>query len=552
MSKHFPAFAILLIHGALFMGVFNQWINPHPDMLDHWVWSRVFAFSYYEHPPMVAWLMRTMTSLTGNSEFSLELWAQIINLTILLLAYGITARLFNPRAGLWTLILLESSLYWFYGSAFFHIDQPFLIFWLINLYLAVRFCQCGKTRYLLGLGVVAGFGALSKYITLLFYVGFGLHLLFHKALRKNLWNPWLYLAGIISLLIFTPVLWWNYQHEWVSFRFQFGRGMSGADFGQNFIWFTLGHILLFSPVWSVWIFRALWLHRRSMFDPDFSGSVILTISLFGLTFFSLMSFRGNIADPHWANVGYLGAMIVSGKWLSDQWEENRNKKRLILLAGMGAGINVLIGGLLFWHILTPIQDVTLYKLRYLDGFKSLNMPDTVVEKLRPIFKKEVRGYSGFHQRLSSILTQEELRQYQTDIVKLAIQPTSDIATPLIKWSETASDLDQLLKVANRFPADYVVSREYQFSSALSFYLENQPFPHSLQKPERNQWSPVEQLKTGNTIMVCQFAQCPQVKQRSETLIQQKFTWLGDIKTESNGRIVRWFAVYANRPQTEHQ
>ena len=56
-------------------------------MLDHWVWSRFLSLSYYEHPPMIAWLIRGITVLGGQSEEVLEIGSQLVTLSILALIY---------------------------------------------------------------------------------------------------------------------------------------------------------------------------------------------------------------------------------------------------------------------------------------------------------------------------------------------------------------------------------------------------------------------------------------------------------------------------------
>ena len=42
-------------------------------------------------------------------------------------------------------------------------------------------------------------------------------------LRRWLLSPWLYAGGAVAALVFLPVLAWNAAHDWISFRFQFGR-----------------------------------------------------------------------------------------------------------------------------------------------------------------------------------------------------------------------------------------------------------------------------------------------------------------------------------------
>ena len=117
---------------------------------------------------------------------------------------------------------------------------------------------------------------------LLFYIGLFLHLLIYRKTRKEILNPWFYAAGIISLTIFVPVLLWNAQHDWISFRWQLGKGTSGADFGENTLAFTAGHLLLFSPLWALMGVLGIWWVRDHLAHANRPESVITVISIFPL------------------------------------------------------------------------------------------------------------------------------------------------------------------------------------------------------------------------------------------------------------------------------
>ena len=106
----------------MFWGV-NQGINPHPDMVDHWEWSRTLYLSYYEHPPMVAVIFRGITLLFGSAEWALELGAQLVNLSIIALAAMVAQQAFGGKSGWWTLLLLCGTTYFTLGSIFLHITQ---------------------------------------------------------------------------------------------------------------------------------------------------------------------------------------------------------------------------------------------------------------------------------------------------------------------------------------------------------------------------------------------------------------------------------------------
>ena len=243
---------------------------------------------------MIAWLIRGITFIGGNNETALELGSQLVTLFILTLVYAGTFRLYGINPALVTLLILCSMPYFTLGSIFLHITQPFLIFWILALFLLIRFHQQPTNNWLLWIGVAAGFGALSKYIMLLFYAGLFLHLLLYHKTRKDVLNPWFYFAGMLSLLIFIPVIIWNAQHDWVSFRWQLEKGTSGADFGENTLAFTVGHLLLFSPLWALMGGLGIWWLRDRLVEARSPESVITVISIFPLLFFTVMSLKGTI------------------------------------------------------------------------------------------------------------------------------------------------------------------------------------------------------------------------------------------------------------------
>jgi len=513
-------------------------LNPHPDMLDHWVWSRYLSFSYYEHPPMISWIIRGITIIGGNNETTLEVGSQLFTLSILTLVYAFTFRLYGIKPALITLIILCSMPYFTLGSIFLHITQPFLIFWILSLFMLIRFHQRSKKKWLIWIGIFAGFGALSKYIMLLFYVGLFLHLLIYKKTRKDVLNPWLYFAGLLSLLIFIPVIIWNAQHDWISFRWQLGKGTFGADFGENTLAFTVGHLLLFSPLWSLMGGLGIWWLRDCLVEARSPESVITVLSIFPLLFFTLMSLKGAISDPHWANLAYLGIAILLGKELLWRFQ---NKALNILLAS-GILINVGLTGTVITHTLNPFFDWMPYELKNFNYLKKKNIPQDTLQKLMNNFAR-VYSTSQFSQHLKEILSPTEIQEYGELIQKTAMDVSSDRLTRVLKWDKTGKQLQNLL-VQNGIPETaFIVSREYQLSSALSFYLPHRPWPHSIEKPERNLWSPLDKVKRGPSIFICELQECQGGIADYYERFEMPLNYLGEIETRMNGRMIRNLEIY---------
>lgn len=342
--------------GALFLAHFLFWlmisrfVSPHPDLVDHWVWSRSLHLSYYEHPPMIAWVIRFFTTFLGSTPESLHLISLASNITILSLCYLICKSVFSQRTAIVYLLLLLLTPYFAMGSLNINIDSPLNVFWLLSIYCVLRFCEDQKDRWFYVIGILGGLGALSKYFMILFYISLGIWLLARQEVRRHLFRPPLYLAGLISLFLFSPVLIWNYQHDWISFRFQFGKALSGRPFGENFFAFTFVHMVLFSLVFSLSLYWHLLTKRVRLFGLDLMRSFLVVSGLVPLVFFSLSSLKGSIADPQWVTMAYVFLYMFLADFLA-----NSSSRRLSchLLPGFALQLTLIsvILAHLYFHIL---------------------------------------------------------------------------------------------------------------------------------------------------------------------------------------------------------
>src|ERR1700749_4229200 len=58
----------------------NSPLDLLPDEAQYWSWSRHLAFGYFSKPPVIAWLIRATTELTGsNDEWAVRLGAPLVH-----------------------------------------------------------------------------------------------------------------------------------------------------------------------------------------------------------------------------------------------------------------------------------------------------------------------------------------------------------------------------------------------------------------------------------------------------------------------------------------
>jgi dolichol-phosphate mannosyltransferase len=208
-------------------------IDLSPQESYYWNYSIHPDLSYLDHPPMVAWLIRAGTLLLGKSEIGVRiggLWLVVVS-TWLINALG---RLwFSRRAGLWAALLFQVIPAYFIYGLIITPDVPLICFWLFTIYLVSIAVLKDRPSAWYGAGAGLGFAMLSKYTALFLVPSALLFLIADRAHRKWLLRKEPYLAFFLSLIIFSPVVLWNYQHQWASFAFQFNRRLAGEEYQSH-------------------------------------------------------------------------------------------------------------------------------------------------------------------------------------------------------------------------------------------------------------------------------------------------------------------------------
>jgi 4-amino-4-deoxy-L-arabinose transferase-like glycosyltransferase len=156
------------------------------DEAYYWMWSKHLAGGYYDHPPGVAAVIRLGTMIAGDTELGVRLVSILLALPMSWAVYGTAAILFG----------------------------------------GVRVAATAATErgaWWLAVGAAVGAALLSKYTALLFGPAILIWLVSVPKLRHWLISPWPYLGAVASLALFSPVIFWNADHHWVSFIKQIGR-----------------------------------------------------------------------------------------------------------------------------------------------------------------------------------------------------------------------------------------------------------------------------------------------------------------------------------------
>jgi 4-amino-4-deoxy-L-arabinose transferase-like glycosyltransferase len=204
----------------------GDWILPHLN-------GKIYA----EKPPLFFWLVNFSTFFIGeNSEFVNRLPSALAGLITLLVIFLFGERLFNPRVGFLSAMVLATCILFPQLSRWMMLDSLVTLFFLLNLhyfYLGVE-REGGRRKCYLLAGLFMGLGVLTKgplvYLSLPIFFIFTL---FQKNLKKFwcrdlLWG--VLLSAIIALVWWVPACWIggkDYIH-WLLFKQAIGTYMEGG------------------------------------------------------------------------------------------------------------------------------------------------------------------------------------------------------------------------------------------------------------------------------------------------------------------------------------
>ena len=226
MKQHIDYKVLLLFIGIVLLHlVFNSKLQIHFDEAYYWVWSQNLQLSYFDHPPMIAYLIK-LTTLFSNSIFCIRLVSVICGSVTIIFIYKSAKYAFGQQAGNIAMIL---ALAWpiLEGTFFITtIDSPFFMFWSITIYCLIRGLVFNEVKFICLGGFSLGLTLLSKYTGILILPGVLIYLLLSSRQRIRLVQKEVYLALLLTIIVFSPVIIWNYQHDWISFRFQFNHGVA--------------------------------------------------------------------------------------------------------------------------------------------------------------------------------------------------------------------------------------------------------------------------------------------------------------------------------------
>ncbi|MBF6058424.1 MULTISPECIES: glycosyltransferase family 39 protein [Thiomicrorhabdus] len=319
-------------------------------------------WSYFDHPSLVGWLQILPMALVPT-DWGARLVPILLFAIVNYLLYHLVQQLFDERnakedvewIAFWSLALLNSStLFSLMGFGLLP-DLPLMIFALLLISVVHQLLQfsIGQTplRLWVYLGILVGLAALSKYTAITLVASLILVVLFSKRWDwlkdKGLW-----LSILIALIFITPVLYWNWLHDWASFQYQIDHGTGKTHWlWENFARSQAIQLVSYTPLIY---FIGWWM----LVKPDnYRNPSSRLLVLFALPVTVLFAWGSGFEEslPHWLSLSWLlmTPLVAGTLWHNRhiRWIKYSAAGLLIIFTVLNVSLQSLL--YTFWY---PFED----------------------------------------------------------------------------------------------------------------------------------------------------------------------------------------------------
>jgi 4-amino-4-deoxy-L-arabinose transferase-like glycosyltransferase len=351
------AAAVLLVLKAAF--IFG--VSPVGDEAYYWMWGQNLALSYFDHPPLNAWLQGLVSTVMPWNRFGVRFLAILTFLGTVAVFRVWSRRLApdNSRQLFWQLLVayLAMSPVFVFTTITFN-DHLLVVLIALSAHFFADYLGKADTEKhppvaSLYLGAfVLGLAGLTKYNAALFGIALVAIIFMFRPYRRLLFSPHLYLAGVVSLAVLSPVLVWNLQNGFASFEYNLS-ARQAPDWLNDPAWGEMFNTLAASVVgYALFLLPAIWRVFRSGPTTGYPGALrrlglsALIVSTLGVMVVSLTT--RDVAPIYWNIIAFVIILVFAVQAL---------KKRWVFWAHFGVGALAIII-LLFNFTVLPVATLS--------------------------------------------------------------------------------------------------------------------------------------------------------------------------------------------------
>ncbi len=330
----FVAIVLLRFLSALTMGLM-------PQDAYYFYYSESFDLSYFDHPPMVAYMLKLTTSIFGQSVTVIKLTDFFVSLLSWFSFYYLASLFLSKRKAIYAALFYGTTLQLAILSINTTPDVPLILFWTLSLIALHKALFLGGLRYWALAGIMMGLTFNSKYTGLFLVMGLLLFIVASKNHRHYLFSKNIVITGLLFLVTISPIFIWNVQNDWISFAFQTSDRASDISLFSLKPKFFFGNIgtqllLMVPPLFCgiMFVFYKLirkMFKRKKLFSDELNFLLAFSLPIIGFFFSISMLYWVKL---NWLMPGYIAAIILASIYLS--------KKVLKFQVGFALVLHLLI------------------------------------------------------------------------------------------------------------------------------------------------------------------------------------------------------------------
>ncbi len=333
-SENRPAIWTIAAFSALRLAVAGTF-GLGTDEAHYVLYARFLDLSYFDHPPLVGWTHALFYYTLGTNEFLARLPAIILFAVTSFLCYRFVFSVSGEKPALYGVAALNVS-FLLSGLGLMLLPESLLLPVVFALIFTIRRLERSPDlKNFVLVGLFLGLAGLAKYTAILFVPALAVYGMIRKR-YDILLNTRLLVSAAVALVVISPVLYWNFQNDFVSFSFQ-----SGHVTGEHTL--RIAALLkslsaqfgAYSPPLFCLAFYGLYKALRSQ-----SGALLLTAILgCSVLVFFLYSSLYKFSLPHWSAVFYALFIPLGTAFLA---QSPLRMKRGILLFSLGFSIVIAV------------------------------------------------------------------------------------------------------------------------------------------------------------------------------------------------------------------
>jgi 4-amino-4-deoxy-L-arabinose transferase-like glycosyltransferase len=353
--------AAVLIAAILGLAAVRLWLAGTLGLTDdeayYRLWALAPAMSYYDHPPMVGWMIAAGRWIAGDNPLGIRFIAVLVSLIGPFVLWRTAAILFGPSVGRRAVWIALAMPLLAVGGVIITPDTPSVLFWGLAGWALAELSVSRNANWWLAVGAFAGLGLLSKYSNLFVGAGILLWLVLFRANRSWFLNWQLWAGGAIACLLALPVVLWNIGHEWASVTKQFGRVAHGHKLTGVYSAELVGGALgLMSPVIAVLAVLGLVKLVRSAASADqpaSAPSALVAAGMLPFLAYLLVHATHDRVQANWMAPLYPSFALCAAVALGGLDRPRRLGHAVGKLGRSAIAVGFLLSALLYWHTVRP-------------------------------------------------------------------------------------------------------------------------------------------------------------------------------------------------------